>query len=201
MADLANEGRGGAVGVQLAAGGRGAGGRGSPRAEGGAPQTARVRPRQAWAPSGAHPTMASGSRPGSSRQPRRLPLPGLESPEPRRDRHPRPSRLARRPGSPTGRSRGSTASGRARPQACSAAQRATLPPFPAPLAWGPGLRPRPGLRPSFQSSHKVLHHSDLWLASRALLNPEPGAHIPATGFHALWGAPDTPPHLSLVSRS
>lgn len=34
MADLANEGRGGAVGGLLAAGGRGAGGRGSPRAEG-----------------------------------------------------------------------------------------------------------------------------------------------------------------------
>lgn len=137
------------------------------------------------------PSMASGSRPGSSRQPRLLPPPGLEAPEPRRDRHPRPFRLVGLSGSPTGRRGGPAASGGARPRGLLASP-ARHAPFPAPLAWGPGLRPRPGLRPGSQSSLDVLGHPDLWPASRALLRIELGALIPAIGFHALWGATHVP---------
>lgn len=92
-------------------------------------------------------TMASGPRPGSSRQLRLLPPPGLEAPQPFHDRHPRPSRLARRPGSPTGLRRVPAASGGVRPLGLLAGP-ARHAPFPAPLAWGRGLCLRLGFRPT-----------------------------------------------------
>jgi hypothetical protein len=169
MADLANEGRGGAAGGQLAAGGRGAGSQGSPRVEGRALQVVGVRPHPVWAPSGppyrgvwspagflaAAPASASSRPRGSSAAPRPPPTPHP---------HPTPSGLAGRPGSPTGletRLRGLERGGRDL-RACSRAQPATLPsPLPSPGAWAsfPGIASGSG--PALLHPAKVLGHPDL----------------------------------------
>lgn len=172
MADLANEGRGGAVGGQLAAGGRGAGSWGSPRVEGRALQVVGVRPHPVWVPNGppyhvvwsparflaAAPASASARPRGSSAAPRPLPT------------TPRFPASHAALGAQRALRCGPAASGWARPPGLLAGP-ARHAPFPASLAWGPSLQPRPGLRSRSPSSRRCSATPACGLHPEVCLNP------------------------------